>query len=46
MLSLVLAFGFLVAIPAGPAAAITGGTEDTTNTYSNVAMIVFYQPAV
>ena len=44
MLSLVLAFGFLVAIPAGPAAAITGGTEDTTNTYSNVAMIVFYQP--
>lgn len=27
-----------------PAAAITGGTEDTTNTYSNVGMVVFYQP--
>jgi secreted trypsin-like serine protease len=27
-----------------PAAAITGGTEDTGNTYSNVGMVVFYQP--
>ncbi len=27
-----------------PATAITGGTEDTTNTYSNVAMVVFYLP--
>jgi secreted trypsin-like serine protease len=27
-----------------PAGAITGGTEDTTNIYSNVAMVVFYQP--
>ena len=28
----------------GPTAAITGGTEDTANTYSNVGMVVFYQP--
>jgi hypothetical protein len=27
-----------------PAGAITGGTEDTENTYSNVGMVVFYQP--
>ena len=27
-----------------PATAITGGTEDTANTYSNVGMVVFYQP--
>lgn len=27
-----------------PAPAITGGTEDTANTYSNVGMVVFYQP--
>ncbi len=27
-----------------PASAITGGTEDTTNIYSNVGMVVFYQP--
>jgi hypothetical protein len=27
-----------------PVAAITGGTEDTANTYSNVGMVVFYQP--
>ena len=27
-----------------PATAITGGTEDTTNIYSNVGMVVFYQP--
>jgi len=27
-----------------PATAITGGTEDTTNIYKNVGMVVFYQP--
>jgi Trypsin len=27
-----------------PATAITGGTEDLANAYSNVAMVVFYQP--
>ncbi len=27
-----------------PSAAITGGTEDLDNTYSNVGMVVFYQP--
>jgi trypsin len=27
-----------------PAGAITGGTEDSGNTYSNVGMVVFYQP--
>lgn len=27
-----------------PASAITGGTEDAGNTYSNVGMVVFYQP--
>jgi secreted trypsin-like serine protease len=27
-----------------PAIAITGGTEDTTNRYENVGMVVFYQP--
>jgi secreted trypsin-like serine protease len=27
-----------------PATAITGGTEDLANTYSNVGMVVFYQP--
>ena len=27
-----------------PASAITGGEEDVENTYSNVGMIVFYQP--
>jgi secreted trypsin-like serine protease len=26
------------------AGAITGGTEDTANTYNNVGMVVFYQP--
>jgi hypothetical protein len=41
--SITLAGGALVAA-AAPATAITGGTEDTTNIYSNVAMVVFYQP--
>jgi hypothetical protein len=27
-----------------PAGSITGGTEDTNNQYSNVGMVVFYQP--
>jgi hypothetical protein len=27
-----------------PSSAITGGTEDLDNTYSNVGMVVFYQP--
>jgi Trypsin len=27
-----------------PATAITGGTEDLANTYSNIGMVVFYQP--
>ena len=29
---------------AAPAVSITGGTEDTANKYSNVGMVVFYQP--
>src|SRR4029078_10299374 len=29
---------------AAPAVAITGGTEDTANKYSNVGVVVFYQP--
>ncbi len=29
---------------APPSHAITGGTEDVNNTYSNVGMVVFYQP--
>jgi trypsin len=32
-----------LAVPA-QVGAITGGTEDTGNTYSNVGMVVFYQP--
>jgi hypothetical protein len=38
-----LVVGALVAVSA-PAMAITGGTEDTSNLYPNVAMVVFYQP--
>jgi hypothetical protein len=36
----------VVALLAGtvPAGAITGGTEDLENKYSNVGMVVFYQP--
>ena len=44
--SLVVAFigaGTLL-LPTVPASAITGGTEDTANVYSNVGMVVFYQP--
>jgi hypothetical protein len=38
-----LAIASVLAVSA-PAVAITGGTEDTGNTYSNVGMVVFYQP--
>jgi hypothetical protein len=39
----VVGIGALLAVNA-PALAITGGVEDTANTYSNVGMVVFYQP--
>ena len=39
----VVGFGALLTGNA-PVTAITGGTEDTANTYSNVGMVVFYQP--
>ena len=39
----VVGIGALLAANA-PAGAITGGAEDTANTYSNVGMVVFYQP--
>src|SRR5262245_31265972 len=38
-----LAIASALAVSA-PAGATTGGTEDTGNTYSNVGMVVFYQP--
>ena len=38
-----LCTGVLVVAP-GPAVAITGGTEDLANQFSNVGMVVFYQP--
>src|SRR3954454_21936104 len=41
--AVLLGIGSLLSAVA-PAGAITGGTEDTTNQYSNVGMIVFYQP--
>jgi secreted trypsin-like serine protease len=34
----------LLGVTITPSGAITGGTEDTTNIYSNVGMVVFYQP--
>jgi secreted trypsin-like serine protease len=34
----------VLVMTAAPTSAITGGTEDTANTYSNVGMVVFYQP--
>jgi hypothetical protein len=45
-LSAVIAASAVVAALASvsPAAAITGGHEDTANRYSNVGMVVFYQP--
>jgi secreted trypsin-like serine protease len=36
--------GAAILAMSAPAVAITGGTEDTANTYRNVGMIVFYQP--
>jgi secreted trypsin-like serine protease len=39
----VVGIGALLAATA-PAGAITGGAEDTANKYSNVGMVVFYQP--
>ena len=42
---LVVAIGFVAMLAvAAPAGAITGGTEDTANRYSNIGMVVFYQP--
>ena len=41
--AVVIGGGSLLVVNA-PATAITGGTEDLDNTYSNVGMIVFYQP--
>jgi hypothetical protein len=43
LVAAVIGVGALVAVNT-PATAITGGTEDLDNTYSNVGMIVFYQP--
>src|SRR6185436_1356653 len=36
--------GAMLLVAVAPAPAITGGTEDTGNIYSNVGMVVFYQP--
>jgi hypothetical protein len=41
--AVVIGVGASVALTA-PATAITGGVEDLGNTYSNVGMVVFYQP--
>ncbi len=42
---LVVAVGLVAILAAtAPAGAITGGTEDTANRYSNIGMVVFYQP--
>ena len=42
---LVVAIGFVAILAVtAPAGAITGGTEDTANRYSNIGMVVFYQP--
>jgi hypothetical protein len=41
----VVAIGFVAMLAVtAPAGAITGGTEDTANRYSNIGMVVFYQP--
>ena len=42
LLVLAVLAGLVAATPS--ATAITGGTEDTANKYSNVGMLVFYQP--
>jgi hypothetical protein len=41
--AVVIGIGASLAVTA-PATAITGGVEDLGNTYSNVGMVVFYQP--
>ena len=41
--AVLLVVGALFAVSA-PSGAITGGTEDVDNVYSNVGMVVFYQP--
>ena len=43
LISSITAGGVMLAMTL-PATAITGGTEDLANTYSNVGMVVFYQP--
>ena len=43
VLAAAICFAALLALTA-PAGAITGGAEDSANTYSNVGMVVFYQP--
>jgi Trypsin len=43
LISAITAGGVMLAMSL-PATAITGGTEDLANTYSNVGMVVFYQP--
>jgi hypothetical protein len=43
VLATAIGLGALLAVTV-PAFAITGGSEDENNTYSNVGMIVFYQP--
>jgi Trypsin len=43
VLTAAICFAALLALTA-PAGAITGGAEDSANTYSNVGMVVFYQP--
>lgn len=41
----VVGMGLMAILPLStPAGAITGGTEDLGNRYSNVGMVVFYQP--
>ncbi len=43
LLVIAVVFVAILAVTA-PAGAITGGTEDTANRYSNIGMVVFYQP--
>jgi secreted trypsin-like serine protease len=43
LMAVVACLGALLAATQ-PSGAITGGTEDTANVYSNVGMVVFYQP--
>src|SRR4029453_14079902 len=43
LMAVVACFGAFLATT-DPSGAITGGTEDLANVYSNVGMVVFYQP--